>query len=256
MAIGYYLRVGDKTTCGGQILTGDPSFTWYGVHTALEGSAVSCGKNPRVMYQIIGGTPDMWTDGQALAGTLDSISSCPCRSSFIPSIPDCYEKEPAAAAHFQQAPATGPLPFGQQAEPEQHAQSAKKAQREITLTVGVFFDGTGNNADNSADRQDACTGEHFGMSDGDSASAQVQCVQLKYGHSGFAAGSHLGYFTNVHWLYTLYNQELLPIRVPGRVPFILKGSVLKAGRAIALTGWGLVGGTGAWSVKPIKRSPH
>ncbi|MFK8257422.1 hypothetical protein ACFL9S_06495 [Erwinia sp. AnSW2-5] len=156
------------------------------------------------MYKIIGGTPDMRTDGRALAGTLDSISSCPCRASLIPSIPDCYEKAPFAAACSQRAPAAGPLAFGQHAE---HAQSVKKAQREMTLTIGVFFDGTGNNADNSADRQDACTGEHFGMSDGDSASAQVQCVHLIYGHSGFAAGSHLGYFTTVHWLYTLYNQD-------------------------------------------------
>jgi uncharacterized Zn-binding protein involved in type VI secretion len=58
MAMGYYLRVGDKTTCGGQILSGDPTFTWYGVATALEGSVVSCGENPGVSYKILGGTLD------------------------------------------------------------------------------------------------------------------------------------------------------------------------------------------------------
>lgn len=54
MAIGYFLRLGDKTTCGGQILTGDQSFSWYGVAGAREGDLVSCGKHPGA-YQIHGG---------------------------------------------------------------------------------------------------------------------------------------------------------------------------------------------------------
>lgn len=91
MAIGYFLRLGDKTTCGGQILTGDQSFSWYGVAGAREGDLVSCGKHPGA-YQIHGGVYDMWDEGRALAGTLDSISGCPCRSQLIPSITDSYEK--------------------------------------------------------------------------------------------------------------------------------------------------------------------
>lgn len=75
----------------------------------------------------------------------------------------------------------------------------------LTLTIGVFLDGTGNNADNTAASLDACSGEHFGMNNADAQSAYFQCVQLKSGHSGFAAGSHLGYYTNVHWLNTLYS---------------------------------------------------
>ncbi|SQC93682.1 Uncharacterised protein [Cedecea neteri] len=66
------------------------------------------------------------------------------------------------------------------AEPEQRAQAAKK-KREITLTIGVFFDGTGNNANNSGARQAACTGEHFGMNDAESTSALEQCIRLKRG---------------------------------------------------------------------------
>lgn len=34
MAIGYFLRLGDRTTCGGAILSGDPAFTIDGVATA------------------------------------------------------------------------------------------------------------------------------------------------------------------------------------------------------------------------------
>ncbi|MGK4623717.1 PAAR domain-containing protein, partial [Raoultella ornithinolytica] len=43
MATGYYLRVGDQTTCGGKILTGTPVIDWYGANAAREGDFVSCG---------------------------------------------------------------------------------------------------------------------------------------------------------------------------------------------------------------------
>ncbi|HEM7931806.1 TPA: PAAR domain-containing protein, partial [Citrobacter braakii] len=91
-SMGFYLRVGDLTTCGGKILTGDETLSWYGVAGAREGDAVSCGKHPG-MYKILGGTSDTWDEGRRLAGTLDSVSSCPCRARFIQSIPDCYIKD-------------------------------------------------------------------------------------------------------------------------------------------------------------------
>ena len=91
-AMGFYLRVGDPTTCGGKILTGDETLRWYGVAGAREGDAVSCGKH-RGMYKIVGGTSDTWDEGRRLAGTLDSVSSCPCRARFISSIPDCYIRD-------------------------------------------------------------------------------------------------------------------------------------------------------------------
>ncbi|HEY3985678.1 PAAR domain-containing protein [Cedecea sp.] len=246
MAMGYYLRVGDKTTCGGQILSGDPTFTWYGVATALEGSVVSCGENPGVSYKILGGTLDTWDEGRSLAGTLDSVSSCPCRARFIPSIFDCYEKVSATAARASLAPVPGVSQFGQTAkreeEPEQHAQAAKKKKREITLTIGVFFDGTGNNAINSGERQRACSGEQFNMSDGDVASAQAQCVQLQHGYGGTAAGSHLGYYTNVHWLYTLYNQELTVDTAHGQWAVYIEGIGTENGKGDDT--WGMASGSG------------
>lgn len=66
MAIGFYLRIGDPTTCKGKILTGDESLSWYGVAGAREGDLVSCGKHPGT-YKILGGTSDMWNDGRRLA---------------------------------------------------------------------------------------------------------------------------------------------------------------------------------------------
>lgn len=91
MSVGYFLRVGDGTTCGGKILTGDPTFQWYGVSAAREGDMVKCGIFPGT-YKILGGVATTFDGGQALAGTLDSFSSCPCRARFIPGIVDSYSK--------------------------------------------------------------------------------------------------------------------------------------------------------------------
>lgn len=245
MAIGYFLRLGDKTTCGGQILTGDQTFSWYGVAGAREGDLVSCGKHPG-SYQILGGVYDMWDEGRPLAGSLDSVSGCPCRAQLIPSITDSYQKESAPAVRSLSIPSAGATQFGQSArreeEPEQHAQVAKKKKREITLTIGVFFDGTGNNADNSAERQKVCTGEHFGLNDADAQSALIQCTRLKKGYSGTAAGSHLGYYTNVHWLNTLYNQNITPDEGYGQHAIYIEGIGTESGEGDS--GYGMAAGRG------------
>lgn len=235
MAIGYFLRLGDKTTCGGRILTGDQTFSWNGVAGAREGDLVSCGKHPGT-YQIYGGVYDMWDGNRPLAGSLDSVSGCPCRSQFIPSISDSYEKKEFTPTTVRSlsVPATAATPFGQSSasgedEPVQHAQAAKKKKREIMLTIGVFFDGTGNNADNSAERQKVCTGEHFGLNDADAQSALLQCIQLKRGYSGTAAGSHLGYHTNVHWLNTLYTTDFPADEEQGQQAIYIEGIGTESG---------------------------
>ncbi|MER2369305.1 S-type pyocin domain-containing protein [Photorhabdus laumondii] len=92
MAIGYFLLVGDKTTCGGQIITGDHTMTFNGRATVREGDKVTCGKHPG-SYTIVGGVSDVFDMGRKLAGTLDSVSTCPCRARFINSEMDSYEKQ-------------------------------------------------------------------------------------------------------------------------------------------------------------------
>ncbi|ALX95086.1 hypothetical protein AV650_16670 [Serratia fonticola] len=142
-------------------------------------------------------------------------------------------------------PAAAPAQYAQSAkkqaaEPEQHAQAAKKERqkREITLTIGVFFDGTGNNADNTAASLDACSGEHFGMNNADAQSAYFQCVQLKSGHSGFAAGSHLGYYTNVHWLNALYSTNLPFDSEQGQNAIYIEGIGTESGEGDSAYGMG------------------
>lgn len=108
MAIGYFLRLGDRTTCGGAILSGDPAFTIDGVATARMGDAVSCGRHPG-QYAVLGGVMDVWDEGRAMAGTLDSVSSCPCRATFINSIFDCYEKETGSVVAAKSAIPSAPI---------------------------------------------------------------------------------------------------------------------------------------------------
>ncbi|MFK8257429.1 phospholipase effector Tle1 domain-containing protein [Erwinia sp. AnSW2-5] len=240
MAKGYFLRVGDKTTCGGEVLSGHSNAFLRGAELPREGSLVSCGKNPGMTYRIISGPGKIRVGGMPLAGTLDSVSSCPCGATFISSIPDGYGKEPASVT---QRKSVAPIDISlfnpsQAIVPQQYAQSAKRKPREITLTIGVFFDGTGNNADNSADRQNACAGEHFGMSDGDAESALTQCVRLKRSHSGIAAGSYLGYYTNVYWLNRLYKQKITADTGYGQSAIYIEGIGTESGQGDSAYGMG------------------
>ena len=84
MAFGYIIRLGDKTTCGGQVLGGDGDFTISGIPSARESDPVSCGVTGKT-YQILGGVPSFTSDGLVVAGSLDSFSSCPCHARLIPS---------------------------------------------------------------------------------------------------------------------------------------------------------------------------
>lgn len=73
----------------------------------------------------------------------------------------------------------------------------------IALTIGIFFDGTGNNVDNTNQRllQD-CTSQDVGMNEAD---AQSCMKHLKM--SSVGASSYLNYYTNIHWLNSLYQRD-------------------------------------------------
>lgn len=119
MAKGYYLVVGDKTTCGGVITEGEPTHTIMGSSVAREQDRVICGKHPGT-YIIVGHIPGDTILGRKFAGTLHSTSNCPCKALFIPSMMnDAYELNSAPA---------------RSTEPEQHAQSVKRASPPPYLT--------------------------------------------------------------------------------------------------------------------------
>lgn len=243
MATGFFLYHLDKTTCGGRILSGaeDDTYEIGGVvrQQVREGDPVTCGKHTG-RFRVCGGMGDTYEVGGAAkvwAGSLDSYSSCPCRARFIPSVEThTYERDCNAGLAAERAQAAE-RKAQQSGEPEQHAQAVKK-KREITLTIGVFFDGTGNNANNSGDRQSACSGEHYGMNDADAGSAYSQCVRLKRGYSGTAAGSYIGYYSNVHWLNTLYRQDIRPDTGAGQYAIYIEGIGTEDGAGDSTYGMG------------------
>ncbi|MFC3189731.1 type VI secretion system tube protein TssD [Pseudocitrobacter faecalis] len=80
-------------------------------------------------------------------------------------------------------------------------------KREITLTIGIFFDGTGNNLLNTNLRMAKCQPEHFGLNAHDLSQFSQQCMK-NAGFNGVEAGSYLNYYTNIKWLSDLYYEDL------------------------------------------------
>lgn len=80
----------------------------------------------------------------------------------------------------------------------------------MTLVLGIFFDGTGNNAVNTRNMLEALTAQYFDINSLDAETILARNASEKMGISGIGAGSYLGYYTNIHWLNELYEQNFLP----------------------------------------------
>lgn len=83
-------------------------------------------------------------------------------------------------------------------------------ERKVTLVLGVFFDGTGNNAVNTQHMLETLTAQHYDIDNPDAASILAKNTSEKMGISGVGASSYLGYYTNIHWLNELYEQNFPP----------------------------------------------
>lgn len=95
MAIGFWVVQGDKTTCGGSVLTGHPKGKQIGPNLnrqATVGCQVSCGKHPGI-FSVVGGYPGEYIHGQLAASTIYSRSTCPCKA-FFHCHPYFYETRP------------------------------------------------------------------------------------------------------------------------------------------------------------------
>ena len=96
MATGSMIGVGDKTSCGGKVLEGESLVNMFGILRAREGDQVTCGKDGNI-YRIVGGIPYMISSGRQVAGSLDSVSGCPCHATLFPSKGVRYESAHNAA---------------------------------------------------------------------------------------------------------------------------------------------------------------
>lgn len=106
---GYFIRRGDKTSCGGKVTGSDSLVTMMGIEHAREGDSVTCGVTG-LTYQIQGGISYITSSGMRVAGTLDSVSGCPCKASLYHTWTGAtYEKEGTATARTA-APPTASQP--------------------------------------------------------------------------------------------------------------------------------------------------
>jgi uncharacterized Zn-binding protein involved in type VI secretion len=98
MAHGYFIGKGDKTSCGGEVLEGNPGVLLSGRAQAREGDKVTCGQDGQV-YLIVGGVAHFNSDGRRAAGTLDSLSGCPCKALLIPQVFSAVYQAQSPASH-------------------------------------------------------------------------------------------------------------------------------------------------------------
>ncbi|MCS3433646.1 DUF2235 domain-containing protein [Klebsiella sp. BIGb0407] len=118
----------------------------------------------------------------------------------------------------------------------------KKPLRGLTLTIGLFFDGTGNNRENTASRLmkfNECSTALQGLSQQEAKNCEdfIEAINK----DNFSNGSYRGYFTNIHWLNTLYvaDQTLLDDQVQAQIQTYISGIGTAADKSDSSIGMGL-----------------
>ncbi|MBS1203687.1 MAG: type secretion protein [Proteobacteria bacterium] len=191
---------GDKTSTGAQCIAARPGMSVMGLLKLYIGDKTTpCPKCGEVGVIVSGDHRHSNSAAVAVDGS-EIRCRCPQGTNFLIA-PGTIPQLSAAKAMI--APVVAP-------EPEQHAQAAKKEkpEKEITLTIGVFFDGTGNNAVNTQNMMKAYTAGHYNLDDPEAESILAKCARENFGVSGSGATSYTGYYTNIHWLSTLYKKTL------------------------------------------------
>jgi uncharacterized Zn-binding protein involved in type VI secretion len=222
MNIGYFICKGDQTTCGGEVLDGDGRHTLFGLLHSREGDRVSCGKDGKI-YQIKGGISHMDSHGKLRAGTLDSVSGCPCGAELIPSPRTRTAKyrsrvrpvsqtaaawTPNAGPDFSSAEARPKAPT-QESPLEEEEEEEELEQNTIVLRLGLFFDGTGNNQGNSATGE-GCRARDVGLDAEAAAAIRQRCAAYGYDAAGAIPDNSYGNDTsNVARLHGLYPDDSL-----------------------------------------------
>ncbi|HFK4062890.1 TPA: type VI secretion system tube protein TssD [Kluyvera ascorbata] len=111
--------------------------------------------------------------------------------------------------------------------------------RRVTLVLGIFFDGTGNNAVNTGNMLAACSAEHFKIDSPDAESILARNAAEKMGISGIGAASYSGYYTNIYWLSELYSQAFLATDDYLQKAIYIEGIGTQAGKPDSVIGKGL-----------------
>lgn len=215
MATGYFIRKHDRTTCGGFVIEAHPGLDIYGIDHCREGDRVTCGVDGNT-YRILGGISHFISYGRRVAGTLDSISSCPCRARLKAShFASCYENHEAEASSARDiltVSATPTAPAQQRKndfvdETYEEEEEEVELEQLITLRVGMFFDGTGNNRTNS-EQAFRCFARDLGLEDAAEDLRRFCAMQGYDGHGSAPDDSRGNDSSNVAKLYDLYKDDI------------------------------------------------
>ena len=82
------IRLGDRTSHGGEVITASNNYTIMGKSVARQGDIVTCPIKGHGSGGILGGDPNWTDDGRAIA--LEGISVAPCGAQIFSS---CSELE-------------------------------------------------------------------------------------------------------------------------------------------------------------------
>ncbi|MFJ1231189.1 T6SS phospholipase effector Tle1-like catalytic domain-containing protein [Yersinia proxima] len=118
----------------------------------------------------------------------------------------------------------------------------KKPVRGVTLTIGMFFDGTGNNRENTGSRLmqfNECSAPRQGVNQQDAQSCEDFLKAIN--KDSFSNGSYRGYYSNIHWLNTLYlaDQTLSADQTEAQIQTYISGIGTAAGVSDSAMGMGL-----------------
>ena len=117
----------------------------------------------------------------------------------------------------------------------------KKPVRGVTLTIGMFFDGTGNNRENTLSRLaqfNECSAPSQGVNQKDAQSCED--FQAEMNKDKISNASYRGYHSNIHWLNMLYqpDQTLKEDQKSAQIKTYISGIGTAAGKAGSFFGKG------------------
>jgi uncharacterized Zn-binding protein involved in type VI secretion len=199
------VKHGDPTTTGGFVIATLSRMVHHGVQLAVAGDRATCG-NCKGTWPIVASGKRMFDKGRAIVLDRDWVA-CLCHENRVMAQSDNMiyhrargeahtEADIATTAATTQRPtaATSPADIRQ-----------KTTERRCVLHIGVFFDGTGNNASNTAlfEQCKASTGSALNQQPQDMQSIAEHCkpYMLK------TDSSYEGGYTNVWRLYQLYRDS-------------------------------------------------
>ncbi|WP_411833401.1 PAAR domain-containing protein [Pseudoxanthomonas mexicana] len=202
--------VGDATSGGGQVIGGTPFTHIDGQPIARVGDQATCPRH-RGTFPIITGDATLIIDGQPVAREGDLLA-CGCalmsvrqRSVFTEA--EDLARNPAPATHARPVPATPPANAGTPAlQAAEALPSSGQPPTTVTLRIGVFFDGTNNNAANVA-LGGQCRAS-TAQAQGQDAEERAAIVEHCRPYMLRAGGSYDNGVSNVARLYGLYRDNL------------------------------------------------